>query len=186
MLNIKLLVALSALLGLAAIASASGISYVGGHPMMPLKTLKDRFGAKVIFNNKHGIAIRLDYRTAFLRPGYRQARIGRHDIMLDRKVMVINGVTYVPASLLDDVFGYKSRWNDRKERMIFVHPRTRDRVIIDIDADCDHDNRRKDRDCDHGKRWNDDCEKCDRHSDRRNDDCDTYDKRGKDRRHDCD
>ncbi|MHB0939057.1 MAG: copper amine oxidase N-terminal domain-containing protein [Armatimonadota bacterium] len=196
MLKIKLLVALSALLGLAAIASASGITFIGGKAMMPLSSIKDRFGAKIVYNNRAGIAIKLDYRTAFLRPGYRQARVDRRNFLLDGKVVVINGVTYVPATFMNDAFGYKSRWNDRKERMIFTHPRSRGRVIINVEVDCDnHGKRRNDRDCDHGKRWNDDCDMCDRHGDRYDDrrgdrwndrDYDKYDKGGKDRRHDCD
>lgn len=150
MLKIKLLVALSALLGLAAVASASGISFIGGKAMLPLSSIKDRFGATVIYNNKHGIAIKLDYRTAFLRPGYKQIRVDRKNYQLDGKVVVINGETYVPVSFMNKAFGYKYDWNDRQQRMIFVKAKKRvviDRDQRDRDKQCCCDDHRNDRDC---------------------------------------
>lgn len=175
MLKIKLLVALSALLGLAAISSASGITFLGGKAMMPLNALKDYFGATISYNSRHGIGITLDYHTATIQPGYRRARVDRRS--LDCNFSVINGITYVPVSFVNDAFGYRNNWNDRDQRMTFVN-RGKKRVVIERDRrnddrdgrDCDdqHDRRgddraRNDRDYDRNSRDRDN--DSDRHCD---------------------
>ena len=133
MVKFRLLVAMSAVFGLAAISSASGISFIGGRAMLPLQALKDYFGAKITYDSRHGIGISLDYHTATLRPGYRHARVDRRDIALDGDVVVIGGVTYVPASFVSDAFGYNCNRDDQHQRMTFLRPQTKKRVVIRYD-----------------------------------------------------
>jgi|GEM_PF-2440225 len=134
----KLLLAVSLLCGLAAMASASDVILIGGRAMVPLRSLRDHFGASISYDSRYGISISLDYHTARLRPGYRQAWIGDREFLLDADIVIINGVTYVPVSFVRDAFGYDCRWDAPSRTVIIVQPRTQRRVMLN----CDNDDRR--------------------------------------------
>jgi len=193
MLKFKLLVALSALLGLAAISSASGITFLSGKAMMPLNALKDYFGATISYNSRHGIGITLDYHTATIRPGYGQGWGDRRQDQYDCDTTVVNGVTYIPVSFVQDAFGYKYNWNDRDQRMTFSRQQGHRRVVIERDRrNDDRDGRDRDNhdqydgrdrgDQRDGNRGNDRYDRGDNSSDNNMDGC-QMDGNGRDGRH---
>jgi len=136
--RLKLLVAVSLLCGLAAIASARDVVLIGGRAMVPLRSLQDHFGASISYDSRYGISISLDYHTVRMRPGYRQAWRDDREFLLDADIVIINGVTYVPVNFVRDAFGYDCRWDAPSRTIIIVQPRTERRVVLD----CGNDGRR--------------------------------------------
>jgi hypothetical protein len=147
-------VAVSLLFGLAAIASARDVVLIGGRAMVPLRSLRDHFGATISYDSRHGISISLDYRTARLRPGYRQAWIDDRAFLLDADIVIINGVTYVPVNFVRDAFGYDCRWDARSRQVIIIQPRTQQRVVLDCERDGNrYEPRRDNRDWERDRRY---------------------------------
>lgn len=146
--RIKLLVAAALVFGLAAAASADVI-LIGGRAMVPLRSLRDYFGASISYDSQHGISISLDYRTVRMRPGSRQYWVGDRAYMLNADIVIINGVTYVPVGFMYDAFGYDCRWDAPSRQVIIVQPRTQKRVVLVCDRDSHrYEPRRYDRDRD--------------------------------------
>ena len=135
--RIKLLVVAALVFGLAAAASAD-VVLIGGRAMVPLRSFRDHFGASISYDSRHGISISLDYRTARMRPGYREYWVDDRAYMLNADIVIINGVTYVPVGFMYDAFGYDCRWDAPSRQVIIVQPRTQKRVVLD----CDRDGRR--------------------------------------------
>lgn len=131
--RLKLLVVAAMAFGLAAIAAASSVMIIGGRPMVPLRSLRDEFGASINYDSRDGFSVSLDYHTARVRPGYRQAWIDDRPIYLDADAVIINGVLYVPMGFVSDAFGYDCQWNPGYQQVIIIQPRTHHRVSYHCD-----------------------------------------------------
>jgi len=131
--RLKLLVVAAMAFGLAAIASASSVVIIGGRPMVPLRSLRDEFGASINYDSRDGFSVSLDYHTARVRPGYRQAWIDNRPVSLDADAVIINGVLYVPMGFVSDAFGYDCQWDPGYQQVIIIQPRTHHRVSYHCD-----------------------------------------------------
>jgi len=125
------LAALAALCVLGAAAQAGSVLFIDGHAMIPLRSLGESFGASISYNSRRNdVDISLDYRKTTVRPGYRTVWIGGRQVELETHVILRDGVTYVPVSLLSRIYGYQTRWDNAAREYVIVRPQAQRRVIV--------------------------------------------------------
>ncbi|MHB9025891.1 MAG: copper amine oxidase N-terminal domain-containing protein [Armatimonadota bacterium] len=121
--QLKLLVAVVLLLGIAAVAQSAEVVMINKRPMISLRVFAETFGARIDYDRgRADLSIALGGRTVYLRPYRTYAWIDSRRCNLDSPVVIIDHVTYLPAHFIFDAFGLRSDWRDRDTRVI-VHNR---------------------------------------------------------------